>query len=158
MKMESFETSKSKVFGDLLSRKTKDRELKIGFLPGAYFEYFRMWGENYQKQIRGDMKVVADNLRQRFNSVVCPPDLCDTIDKCNEAGRLFRKEDVDVIVLCEFTYFPDYMPLQALSQVKDIPLIVYVSQTEPVVRPDMKYPQTIRDGSVIGLAQLTGTF
>jgi len=158
MKIESFETSKGKVFGDLLSEKKKDKELKVGFLPGAYFEYFRMWGKTFEKQIHGDMEVVANNLRRRFKNVVCPPDLCDTIDKCNEAGKLFRKEDVDVIVLCEFTYFPDYMPLQALSQVKDIPLIVYVSQTEPVVRPDIEYPQTIRDGSLIGLAQLTGTF
>ncbi len=158
MKIESFETSKNKVFGDLLSEKKKDKELKIGLLPGAYFEYFRMWGETYEKQIHGDMEVVANNLRKKFKNVVCPPDLCDTIDKCNEAGKLFRKEDVDIIVVCEFTYFPDYMPLQALSQVKDIPIIVYVSQTEPVVRPDIEYPQTIRDGSLIGLVQLAGTF
>jgi len=158
MKIESFETSSSQVFGDLLSRKRKDKELKIGLLPGAYFEYFRMWGKTFEKQIQEDMDVVVNNLRKRFKNLVCPPGLCDTIDKCEEAGKLFKKEDVDTIVLCEFTYFPDHMPLQALGQVKNFPLIVYVSQTEPVIRPDMKYPQTIRDGSLIGLAQLTGTF
>jgi len=158
MKIESFETSKSKVFGDLLSRKRKDKELKIGLLPGAYFEYFRMWGKTFEKQIQGDMDVVVNNIRKKFKNLVCPPSLCDTIDKCEEAGKLFKKEDVDIIVLCEFTYFPDYMPLQVLGQVKNFPLIVYVSQTESVIRPDIKYPQTIRDGSLIGLAQLTGTF
>jgi len=157
MKTESFETSKSKIFGDLLSKKRKDKELKIGFLPAAYFEYFRMWGETFEKQIQEDMKVVANNLGKRFKNIISLPFLCDTMDKCEEAGKLFKKEDVDVIILCEFTYSPDYMPLQALSQVKDIPLIVYVSQTEPVIRPDIKYQQTIRDGSLIGLAQLTGT-
>jgi L-arabinose isomerase len=158
MKIESFETSKSKVFGDLLSRKRKDKELKIGLLPGAYFEYFRMWDKTFEEQIRTDMELVVNNLRKKFKNLVSPPALCDTIDKCEEAGKLFKKEDVDVIVLCEFTYLPDYMPLQALGQVKDIPLIVYVSQTEPVIKPDIKYPQTIRDGSLIGLAQITGTF
>ena len=127
MKVESFETSQSKTFGDLLSKKRKDKELKIGLLPGAYFEYFRMWGKTFEKQIQEDMDVVVNNLREKFKNLVYPPSLCDTINKCEEAGKLFKKEDVDVIVLCEFTYFPDYMPLQALGQVKNFPLIVYRS-------------------------------
>lgn len=97
MKTESFETTKGKVYGDLLSRKGKDKELKIGLLPGAYFEYFRMWGETYEKQIRGDVEVVADELRRKFLKVVCSPGLCDTVDKCNEAGKLFRKEELPFI-------------------------------------------------------------
>lgn len=158
VRTESFETSKGGAFGDLLSKKKKDKEPKVGLLPGAYFEYFRMWGETFRKQIQKDMEVVVNNLRKRFKNIVCPPVLCDTVDRCEEAGKLFEKENVDVIVLCEFTYFPDYMPLQALGQVKDVPLIVYVSQTGPVIRSNVKYPQTIRDGSLIGLAQLTGSF
>ena len=44
--------------------------------------------------------------------------------------KIFKKEDVDLVVLAELTYFPDYMPLEALGRVKNIPLIVFVSQTE----------------------------
>lgn len=157
MKIESFETSGSKAFGDLLSKKREDKELRIGLLPGAYFEYFRMWGETFEKQIRGDMDIVLNELRKRFKNVTCPPGLCDTLDKCEEAGKLFKEDGVDIIVVCEFTYFPDYMPLQALSQVKSVPLIFYVSQAEPVIKADTDYRQTQRDGSLIGLTQLTGT-
>ena len=53
MKVESFETSQTAEFGDLLSGRAKDKELKVGFLAGAYFEYYRMWGEGYDQQIHG---------------------------------------------------------------------------------------------------------
>jgi hypothetical protein len=47
MKIESFETSRTAQFGDLLSTRKKDKELKVGLLAGAFFEYYRMWGDAY---------------------------------------------------------------------------------------------------------------
>src|SRR3990170_3659788 len=116
MKIESFETSKTEVFGDLLSEKSPPQKLKVGFLAGGYFEYWRMWGREYEKSIHGDMEAVARNLKKRFPDLVYP-ELVDTVDKADRAGRLFREERVDLIVLCEGTYFPDYMPLAALEYV-----------------------------------------
>lgn len=155
MKAESFETSRTNEFGDLLSSRPKDKELKVGLLAGAYFEYYRMWGEAYEQQIHKDMEVVADNLRKRFKHVVYPG-LADTMDKCARAGQIFKQEEVDVIVLCQGTYFPDYMPLEALSHVKDTALILFSTQSEPNIDPDMDYPQVIRDSAIIGISQLTG--
>ncbi|MCL5985691.1 MAG: hypothetical protein M1371_03895 [Actinobacteria bacterium] len=155
MTIESFETSKTEIFGDLLSNRKKDKELKAGFLAGAYFEYFRMWGAEYEQQIHRDADLVASNLKKRFKNVVYPG-LCDTMDKCAKAGELFKSEDVDLVLLAELTYFPDYMPLEALGRVKDIPLIIFLSQTEPVIHQDMSYPQSIRDSAMIGLIQFTG--
>jgi L-arabinose isomerase len=155
MKAESFETSRTNEFGDLLSSRARDKELKVGLLAGAYFEYYRMWGEAYEQQIHKDMEVVADNLRKRFKHVVYPG-LADTMDKCARAGQIFKQEEVDVIVLCQGTYFPDYMPLEALSHVKDAALILFSTQSEPNIDPDMDYPQVIRDGAIIGISQLTG--
>lgn len=48
------------------------------------------------------------------------------------------------------------MPLEALGKVKNIPLIIFVSQTGPSINQDMSYPQSIRDSSMIGLIQFTG--
>jgi L-arabinose isomerase len=155
MKIESFETSQTEVFGDLLSGRKQDSELKVGFLAGAFFEYYRMWGEGYERQIRADAERVASHLRARFANVVYPG-LCDTMDKCAAAGDLFEREDVDVVVLCELTYFPDYMPLEALGRVKDTPLILFSTQSEPVMAPDIDYQQIIRDSAIIGLVQFTG--
>ena len=155
MLIESFETSQSGVFGDLLSARRPDKPFKVGFLAGAYFEYYRMWGEDYARQIREDMDVVAGNLRKRFTHVVYPG-LCDTLDKCAAAGERFKQEDVDLVVLCQGTYFPDYMPLEALGRLKHVPLILFSTQSEPIVRQDIDYPQVIRDSALIGLVQLTG--
>jgi len=155
MKIESFETSESEVFGDLLSERKKDREPTVGFLAGAFFEYYRMWGEGYERQIHADADLVASNLRRRFKNLVYPG-LCDTMDKCAAAGELFKGEEVDVVVLCEMTYFPDYMPLEALGRVKCVPLILFSTQSEPIMRSDIDYPQIIRDSAIIGLVQFTG--
>ena len=155
MTIESFETSKSAVFGDLLSVRKADKALKVGFLAGAFFEFFRMWGEDYERQIYADAEVVAGNLRQRFENLVYPG-LCDTLDKCAAAGDLFKREEVDVVVLCEMTYFPDYMPLEALGRVRDAELIIFSTQSEPIMRPDIDYGQAIRDSAIIGLVQFAG--
>jgi L-arabinose isomerase len=155
MEVQSFETSQTAEFGDLLSGRVSDKSLKVGFLAGAYFEYYRMWGEAYERQIHQDMDLVAGNLRKRFKNVVYPG-LCDTLDKCARAGQRFKAEDVDVVVVCQGTYFPDYMPLEAIGHVKDVPLILFSTQSEPNIDPDMDYPQVIRDSAIIGLSQLTG--
>jgi L-arabinose isomerase len=155
MFIESFETSKTAVYGDLLGARRPDKELKVGFLAGAYFEYYRMWGEGYARQIQADMDLVAANLRKRFKNVIYPG-LCDTMDKCARAGEIFKQEEVDVVVLCQGTYFPDYMPLEALGHVKDAALIIFSTQSEPIIRQDIDYPQVIRDSALIGLVQLTG--
>jgi L-arabinose isomerase len=155
MKVESFETSKTTEFGDLLSERKKDKELKVGLLAGAYFEYYRMWGDAYEQQIHDDMDLVAENLRKRFKHVVYPG-LADTMDKFAKAGEIFLEEEVDIVVLCQGTYCPDYMPLETLGRMKDVPLILFSTQTEPNVDPDMDYPQIIRDSAIIGLTQLSG--
>jgi L-arabinose isomerase len=157
MGIESFETSKTDVYGDLLTEKREPQKLKVGFLAGGYFEYWRMWGEAYEKSIRQDMDTVAANLRACFPDLVYPG-LVDTVDKADRAGRVFKESGVNLLVLCEGTYFPDYMPLQALDHVGDVPLVLFVSQSEPVIPQDVTYPQTIRDGSLIGLSQITGAF
>ena len=114
-----------------------------------------MWGEDYERQIYADAEVVAANLRQRFENLVYPG-LCDTLDKCAAAGDLFQREEVDVVVLCEMTYFPDYMPLEALGRVRDAELIIFSTQSEPIMPPDIDYGQVIRDSAIIGLVQFAG--
>jgi len=155
MGIESFETSKSAAFGDLLSERKPDKELKVGFLAGAFFEYYRMYGEAFQRQIAQDMELVLHHLRQRFKNVVYPG-LCDTLDKCAQAGERFKDEEVDVVVLCEGTYVPDYMPLEALAKIRNTPLILFVTQSAPTISQDSNYEQLIRDSALIGLAQFSG--
>jgi L-arabinose isomerase len=109
-----------------------------------------MWGKAFENQIVADAELVTSNLRRRFDNLVYPG-LCDTLDKCAIAGDTFKKENVDVVVLDELTYIPDYMPLEALGRVKDAELIILSTQSEPIVRQDIDYQQVIRD-----LVQFTG--
>lgn len=74
-----------------------------------------------------------------------------------EAGSLFRKEDVDLLVVCEGTYFPDYMPIQTMEYLPGVPVLVLLSQPEDTIPVDMDYPRAITDSfGLVGAVQLTG--
>lgn len=158
--VESFEVSNGNVFGDLLSKKEKKKQYKVGLYTGGYFEYWRMYPKTLENFVRSDMEVVYKNLKRFLSSnvEVIWPGIISTIDEAEKAGKLFEEEKIDMVVYIAATYNPDYMSIQTLCHVKDIPLVVFVRQQHKDINFDSNYEQTLRNSGLISTAQLTGAF
>ena len=155
--IESFESSTDGIYGDLLSQKIPEKELKVGLYTGGYFEYWRMYPETLKKTVEEDLEKVYRNLQKHISKVVWPG-LISTIDDAERAGQIFAEEKVDLIVYTAATYHPDIISLQALGHMKNVPLIVYVTQSKPNVDLKTNYEETLRDSGLISTCQLTASF
>ena len=154
--IESFEVTKGGASGDLLSEKLGPQSLIVGLLACGYFEYWRMY-DNLRAEVAADMKRIADHLEQRHTLVY--PGLVDTLDNANDAGLSFKENHIDLLVISEGTYCPDYFVHQALLHLpSDIPLCVFLSQTHDRLDFEAGYDQSLRNSGPMGLIQLTGGF
>lgn len=154
--VKSFEEENGSVFGDILSEKRKTGAIKIGLLTGGYFEYWRMFPENLQKNVESDLERVRNNFRKHFANVVCS-ETVDTLDAADRAGKLFREEHIDVLVIVYGTYLPDFITLHVINQVKEIPVIFFSIQGTDCVDKKGNYEHSLRNSGIIGIAQVTGT-
>jgi len=133
-----------------------DRKPRIGLLTGGYFEFWRMY-PGLDKIVEGQMQKLARDLGRKVDVVWSG--LADTVEKTEAAGRKFREEDVDLCVICEGTYFPDFMPVQALEHIPHVPVLLLLTQPCDHVPPDMDYQQsTYHDFGSVGIVQLSGAF
>jgi L-arabinose isomerase len=154
--LQSFEVSKGGKSGDLLSEKPSDGDLTIGFLACGYFEYWRMY-PGLREQVAGDMKKIADRLGGRYKVIY--PGLVETLDGADAAGRGFKDEHIDLLVISEGTYCPDYFVHQALLHLpSDTPLCVFAAQAHGKLDFNVGYDQALRNSGPMGLVQLTGGF
>jgi L-arabinose isomerase len=154
--IKSFEVTGGSASGDLLSERYGDRPLRVGLLACGYFEYWRMYA-GLREQVAGDMQVIADRLAAAHDLVY--PGLVETLDGADRAGRLFRDEHVDVLVIAEGTYCPDFFVHQALLHLSsDLPLVVFASQAHDRIDFSAGYDQSLRNSGPMGLVQLTGGF
>ena len=156
--LESFEVADGDTFGDLLSvdRTRSDAPLKIGLLTGAFFEYWRMYPGSLKETIERDNQVVFERLSRKHRVVY--PGLVDTIDAADEAGRRFRGEQVDLLIITERTYVPDTYVHQTLSHLPAVPLLLYVSQSRDAVDLRGDYEATLRDSGMMSIVQLVAGF
>ena len=152
--VKSFESGSRKA-GDLLSVKSAAGKLKVGLLTCGYFEYWRMYPKTLKQKVEQDLRKVAASFRRDFD-VVCPG-LVDTLDAADRAGRLFKKEHVDMLIVVEGTYIPDYLSLHAIDYVRETPLLLFSTQSGDNLDPRSDYEETLRNSGLIGIAQLTGT-
>lgn len=154
--IKSFEVTKGNKSGDLLSEKRKEQQLKVGFLACGYFEYWRMYG-GLREQVIQDMQEIANRLSGKHDIVY--PGLVETLDGADEAGQIFKNNHIDILVISEGTYCPDYFVHQALIQLPgDTPLICYASQVHAVLDFSSGYDQSLRNSGPMGIVQLTGGF
>ena len=109
--IQSFEVTGGSASGDLLSERRGDRPLKVGLLACGYFEYWRMYA-GLREQVAADMQAIADRLSGKHDLVY--PGLVETLDGADQAGQRFREEHVDLLVIAEGTYCPDFFIHQAL--------------------------------------------
>ena len=154
--IQSFEVTGGRASGDMLSTRHEDRRLKVGLLACGYFEYWRMY-EGLRSQVEGDMRNVADRLSLKHEVVY--PGLVDTLDGSEAAGRLFRDRQVDMLVIAEGTYCPDYLIHQALLPLPaDLPLCLFASQCHDRLDFTVGYDQSLRNSGPMGLVQLAAGF
>lgn len=154
--IQSFEVTKGGKSGDLLSTKPIESGLKVGLIAGGYFEYWRMY-DGLQSQVEEDMQKIADEIGK--NNDLIYPGLVDTLDKADEAGKLFKNEQIDLLIIAEGTYCTDYLIHQALLQLPDsMPLMLFASQAHNKIDFNSGYDQSLRNSGPMGIVQLTAGF
>ncbi len=154
--IKSFEEANGNSFGDILSNKKENKKIKIGLFTGGYFEYWRMYPETLEKNVKSDMERVKENFKKRFDNVICS-DMVDTLDAAEEAGKLFKKEEIDILVIAYGTYLPDFMTMHVINQLKDVPVVFFSVQNTERIDVNSNYEHSLRNSSTIGIAQITGT-
>lgn len=155
--IKSFEESTDEVFGDILTEKKITKKIKVGVLTCGYFEYWRMYPKTLKANVEQDFMVITDRLNKLCDHMVCSG-MIDTLDAADQAGKLFRSEGIDALIVIEGTYVPDFISLHAIDTVKNIPVLFFSTQTEENVDPNSNYEHSLRNSGLIGIAQLTGTF
>ena len=155
---QSFAVADGNTFGDLLSKeRIRSRQgIKIGLLTGGFFEYWRMYPGTLKEMVETDNRVVLDRLSK--NHEVIYPGLVDTMDSADEAGRRFRDEQVNLVIVTERTYVPDIYVHQALAHTPGIPLLLYISQSEDEIDLECDYEQSLRNSGMMSTIQLVAGF
>lgn len=155
--IKSFEESTDNVFGDLLTKKRQHKKIKVGLLTCGYFEYWRMYPDSLKEKVEQDLAVVTERLSREIPNIVLSG-MVDTLDSADTAGMKFKDEDIDVLIVVEGTYIPDFISLHVINYLKDVPVIFFSTQMKDNVDPNSNYEHSLRNSGIIGLAQLSGTF
>lgn len=160
MSFESFEVSEKEEYGDLLNKYQKKEKLKVGVYTSAYFEYYRMYPKSLEKFVNGDVDIVMNNLKKTFGNEaeLIWPGTVTTMDEADAAGRLFKNENVDLVIFIMFTYTVDVISIQCLKYIRNTPLLIFLRQSHKNIDFKSNYEQTLRNSSMISASQLTGTF
>nr|MBQ4318561.1 hypothetical protein [Clostridia bacterium] len=145
------------IFGDIISEKKTIRPLKIGLLTCGYFEYWRMYPNGLKKYVTEDLERVGNRLEKMYPGQIVYSGMVDTLDSADSAAKKFKAENVDVMIIAEGTYIPDFITLHVINTLGNIPLIFFSVQSGADMDPDSDYEQSLRNSSMIGTAQITGT-
>ncbi len=157
--IESFETAKGNVFGDLLTNRAEHRPLKVGLLTLGFFEYWRMFPGSLHANVTSDLTAVYERLKAALpDDLVVWPGLVDTLDAADAAGRKLKEEAVDLIVYVAGTYCPDYMAIQALENFRHLPLLMFNTQGTGEINLKTDYENILRNSALIANLQLAATF
>ena len=162
--IKSFEIAGDGEVGDILSRRRKENhpKLKVGVLPMTWFEWWPMFPESgMQEQIQADADKFVELMKKKFADVydlVIPQEHVDTLDKAYDAGIYFKEQGVDVIVIDEATYVTDFIPIQAIDPLPNVPIILTVTQATTNLWDSMKNTDVIRFEGLVGTTQLAGAF
>ncbi|MCL2751490.1 MAG: hypothetical protein FWE62_01900 [Firmicutes bacterium] len=163
MKAEKNKTIKSfeegaEVSGDLLTGGREKPPFRLGLLTCGYFEYWRMYPALKEKVEKDLAAVTANVLTLNVDGLrVVQSGMVDTLDAADAAGKLFRRENVDAVLLVCGTYIPDFISLTAIDYVGDKPLVIFSVQAHEDMDLAGDYEGSLRNSGIIGSSQLTGT-
>ena len=156
--IESYQVGKSGTYGDILSERKEKSKPKVGLLAFGYFEYWRMY-EGLDKEVESDMNKIAENMSKSEKYELIYPGFIDTVDKSDKAGQKLKNEDIDLLIITEGTYMPDYLVLQARRYLSSVPVIILITQNRRTLnKKDLIYRDVVGTSGFVGLNQLCGTF
>ncbi|MBE6389944.1 MAG: hypothetical protein E7043_07220 [Lentisphaerae bacterium] len=159
VKVVSFDSDESGQYGDVFTSPLPERKLSVGLLALGYFEYWRMYPA-LEEQVRADLAGAARRLTETLSGCdVIYPGMVDTLDRAEEAGRVFCQAQVDVLVVIAGTYLPDFITMHAINSCASRPLVIlFNTQTGNDVDPQDNYIATMRNSALIAITQLSGSF
>jgi L-arabinose isomerase len=152
----SFDAAEPGQFGDILNLKRREHTpVKVGLLAVGYFEYWRMY-PTLRATVEMDLEKIRGHLASKVDVIY--PGMVDSMDRAEEAGRAFAQAGVNVVVVAEGTYLPDFIVLHALNHTPHAHVILLNTQTGSDVNPSDGYEATLRNSALIGVTQLSGSF
>ena len=159
IKITSFDAAECGAFGDVLNKSNDAGILKVGLLGMGYFEYWRMYPQ-LQEIVRKDLDGVFRRLVKSLDGVkIIYPGMVDTLDRAEAAGAEFAAAGVEIIIVFEGTYIPDFITIHALNRAgAGTKVILANTQTGHDLCPRDDYMATMRNSALIGISQLTGSF
>ena len=162
--IQSFEVAGDGAVGDILSRDRKKNRgrLKVGLLAMTWFEWWPMFPESgMQQAIQADAQRFLDRMQEKFGDqyeLVIPPVHVDTLDKAYDAGVYFKEQGIDVLIIDEATYVTDFLPLQTIDLVPNVPILLLATQATGNLWDTMENTDVIRFEGLVGTTQLAGAF
>ena len=150
--------------GDIVSkdRKKARKKLKVGLLPLSWFEWWPMFPESGMKEkIQRDGDVFVEKMQEKFGDIydlVVPEGYVDTLNKAYDAGVFFREQNIDILIVDEATYITDFIPIQTIEALPNIPVILFATQASDNLWPTMENTDVIRYEGLVGTIQLAGAF
>jgi len=154
--IQSFEVADGDTFGDILSanRIRSGRKLKIGLFSGAFFEFWRMFPD-LKNKVEQDNNVVLEHLSE--HQIVCSG-VVDTLDAADEAGKHFRDEQIDLLILAYRTYIPDVYVHHMLGYLSGVPILFFASQSRDRFDYQDNYEGVMRNSGIMAKVQLVAGF
>jgi len=162
--MKSFEVAGDEAVGDIISSKKKKARgrLKVGLLPLSWFEWWPMFPESgLREQILSDCDRFVARMKENFEKdyeLIVPDYHVDTLDKAFDAGNFFKNAGIDVLILDESTYITDFIPIQVVDALPNVPIVLFVTQASDNLWPAMTNTDIIRYEGLVGNTQLAGAF
>lgn len=162
--IKSFEIAGDGEVGDIVSkdRKKARGKLKVGVLPLSWFEWWPMYPESgLRESILADSDRFVERMQEKFGDkydLVIPNEHIDTLNKAYDVGEYFKREGIDAIIIDESTYITDFIPIQAIDALPDIPVILFVTQASDNLWDTMCNTDVIRYEGLVGNTQLAGAF
>lgn len=160
--IKSFEIAENDDFGDIVSKKRKDERhrLRVGLLPLSWFEWWPMFPESGMKEsIQADAALFIEIMKKRFSDkyeLIYPDVDVDTLNQAYDIGTFFAEKGVEAIIVDEATYVTDFIPLETIDLLPDIPIILFLSQCKDNLWEGMRNTDVIRLEGMVGAMQLTG--
>ena len=155
-KTTSFDSAEQGTFGDILNTPRHPLgKIRVGLIACGYFEYWRMYPA-LRERVEKDIATLHGRLAQDLDIVF--PGMADTLDAAESAGQALAEAGVDIVIVAEGTYLPDFMVLAALEHVPNAKVILFNTQSGASMSPQDVYEDTLRNSALIGIAQLSGTF
>ena len=85
---------------------------RIGLLPMGHFYYWDQFpklkemGLNMYAKLRENLEKIGD---------IVAPELVDTMDRAQKAGKFFQQQDIDILIVFPFGYSPSMCAVPVLQ-------------------------------------------